>query len=93
MALIFLFLVGGMLVGFLLRRQTPILSLAQKATNVFIFALIFFLGASVGLNRVVMASLNNLGWQALVLSLGSILGSVLASGFIYFYYFRGLYEK
>ncbi len=90
---IFLFLVTGIFVGFLFRQQKNMLATATKATSLAVIVLIFFLGISVGDNQKVMSTLGVLGGQALVISFGSIFGSVLLSGVVYLLFFRGIHEK
>ncbi len=76
---ILLFLVAGVMLGHLFRTKTAILAVADKATIWSVFLLVFLLGVSVGANQTVIHALGGLGLQALVLSLGGIAGSVLAS--------------
>jgi uncharacterized membrane protein YbjE (DUF340 family) len=88
MTAILFFLIFGIGLGFILRRQMRVLAIADKVTTWSVYLLIFFLGTSVGVNQTVMKALHSLGMQALILSLGSIAGSVLVTGGIYFYFFR-----
>ena len=90
---IFLFLVAGVFVGFLFRRREKVLTSATKATSWAVVVLIFFLGVSVGDNQTVMSTLGVLGWQGLVISLGSIFGSIFFAGAVYLLFFRGIHEK
>ncbi len=76
---ILLFLVAGMIVGHFLRTKTAVLAVADKATIWSVCLLVFLLGVSVGANQTVVRALGGLGLQALVLSVGGIAGSVLAS--------------
>lgn len=86
-------LVAGAGLGFLLRRQKKVIAGVDKVTGRLIYLLIFSLGASVGVNRLVMRSLPDLGGQALVLSVGAIIGSALVSWGVYFYFFQRAHEK
>jgi uncharacterized membrane protein YbjE (DUF340 family) len=89
------FLILGIGIGFIGRRWAAVLALADKVTNGAVYLLLFLLGVSVGLNKTVMSGLVNLGLQALLLSSGAVLGSVLASMLVYNYFFRPAetYEK
>jgi hypothetical protein len=82
------FLVLGIGIGFIGRRWAAILALADKVTHGAVYLLLFLLGVSVGLNKTVMSGLVNLGLQALLLSSGAVLGSVLVSILVYHYFFR-----
>jgi len=74
---VLLFLAGGVFVGYLLRSRKNVLAVAERATTWSLYLLIFLLGISVGTNEAVVRALGRLGMQALVLSVGGIVGSVL----------------
>ncbi len=74
--LILLCLVSGTILGILLRRQRPILATVDRLTMWAIYLLVFSLGAAVGANPAVIGNLGRLGWQAVLLCAGGILGSV-----------------
>lgn len=93
MWIIFLFLLAGILVGFIFRKIATILTFSAKFTTLAVFFLIFFLGYSVGNNDHVMMTMGELGWQALLLSVGSILGSLALAGILYLTMFRSYHEK
>ncbi len=93
MWIIFVFLLAGIIVGFIFRSQTKLMTFSAKATTFAVFLLIFFLGYSVGQNDAIVSALGELGWQAILLSSGSILGSLIFAGALYFFAFRGLHEK
>jgi len=93
MSNIFIFLFLGGIIGFIFRHNAPFLAFALKASSITIFIMIFFMGLSIGFNRSIVASLSSLGWQALVLSIGSILGSLLFSSLVYILIFKKHYEK
>ncbi|MBI4573341.1 MAG: LysO family transporter [candidate division NC10 bacterium] len=76
---ILFFLVAGMCLGYLLRSKSAVLAVAEKGMIWSVYLLVFFLGISVGVNQAVVRALGSLGLQALVLSLGGIVGSALLS--------------
>jgi uncharacterized membrane protein YbjE (DUF340 family) len=84
--LLFLFL--GLLLGFLLRRRLWWLQTADKVAGWAVYWLIFLLGVSVGLNQEVLANLGRLGGQALILSSGALLGSLLLCYLAARFFFR-----
>jgi uncharacterized membrane protein YbjE (DUF340 family) len=71
-----LFIVG---IGFglLFRKQPGFLKITEPLVSVAIFALLFFLGISVGTDPRVIKNITTLGWQAVLLSGGAILGSLI----------------
>lgn len=92
MAMLLLFLMLGMLLGFLFRKKKKLIILSEQLTAWSVYLMIFFLGASVGLNKMVLNTLHTLGAQALVLTAGSILGSVLISSLVYTFFFARVHE-
>jgi len=66
----------GMIFGFFLRKQEKIVRVVNHVVNVSIYALIFFLGLSVGINDEVMQNFGILGFHAFLLSSFAIAGSI-----------------
>ena len=64
----------GMGVGFLLRKRK--LAFVPVMVTVLIWLLLFFLGAEVGANPSIMHAIQNLGLEALLLSLAGVAGSI-----------------
>ena len=76
---VLLFLAVGMFVGYLLQFKRKALATLSIATTWSLCLLIFLLGVSVGTNESIVRALGRLGIQALILSTGGILGSVLVA--------------
>lgn len=85
---ILLCLILGTVLGIGLRRQQRLLEWADRGTVTAVYLLLFLLGASVGGNETAMESLATLGLQALLLALGSVIGSVLLAFLLYRWLFR-----
>jgi uncharacterized membrane protein YbjE (DUF340 family) len=85
---VLLFLAAGLLLGFCLRRRQPLLRVADRLAAWAVLWLIFLLGVSVGANDVVLSNLDQLGLQALVLSSGALIGSVLVCHLVTIFFFR-----
>lgn len=79
-------MLGGVLAGFLLRKKK--LGWVSQFIMVAIWILLFLLGIAVGHNEEILNNLDTIGWQALVLSVGAVLGSVLLAGVVYRYFFK-----
>lgn len=67
----------GMLLGFLMRQKR--LSRIHQIINIFIWLLLFLLGVEVGSNEQIIKGLHSLGLEAIILTLGGTLGSVIAA--------------
>ena len=77
----------GIGLGYLLRgRNTAAIS---KKITVLIWALLFLLGIEVGTNPKIIGGLQNLGVEALVLTIGGSVGSVLASWWLWNHVSKG----
>lgn len=70
-------MLAGMLVGFLLRKYP--LGFIHPAITLLIWALLFLLGVEVGGNEAILHGLHTIGLEAVVLTLGGTLGSVMAA--------------
>ena len=81
---------AGIALGYLLRK-IPILQKLGKPISYTIFALLFFLGFSVGGNSEIINNLPSLGGQALIIAFAGTLGSVLAAWLVYRFFFKSNY--
>lgn len=77
---------GGILCGFLLRGWK--LKWVSDCITLSIWILLFLLGIAVGNNEDILNNLDTIGWQALVVSLGAILGSVILAAVVYHFFFN-----
>lgn len=66
-----------MLLGFLLRKRN--LKKIHQIITVLIWLLLFILGVEVGSNEQIIKGLHTIGLEAVILTLGGTLGSVIAA--------------
>lgn len=85
-------MLAGMLIGHFLRDGKR-LEKIEKSTSVTIFVLLFVLGLSVGSNNVITSNLGRFGWQAAVLAILGMSGSVIAARVVTRLFFRKGGEK
>ena len=71
----------GVLIGWVTRKHC--LKFLQQIIPVFIWLLLFLLGVEVGDNDAILRGLHTIGIEALVLTLGGTLGSVLAASLLW----------
>jgi uncharacterized membrane protein YbjE (DUF340 family) len=81
-------LAAGIMVGFVLREKRTFLDTLEKVVPWIVFALLFFLGISVGLNEGVTKNFSRLGLQAFVISAGGTAGSICLSVPLYRFLFK-----
>ncbi len=77
MVAILLFLLAGIVGGYLIRHRHRILNILQKMIIWSIFLLLFSLGISVGNDPMIISSLPHLGLSALFLTLAGVAGSII----------------
>ncbi len=70
-------MLAGMLLGFLMRKRQ--LKGIQQIITMLIWVLLFLLGVEVGSNEQIIKGLHSLGIEALILTIGGLLGSVIAA--------------
>jgi uncharacterized membrane protein YbjE (DUF340 family) len=88
MLTVIMFLISGMLSGFLLRKREKVIRAADQLTTWSIYLLLFLLGVSVGVREEIVSNIGKLGLQAVILTSGAIAGSVFASSFVYISFFK-----
>ncbi|SJZ35378.1 LysO family transporter [Selenihalanaerobacter shriftii] len=76
MSVIIWFLLLGLTIGYLEIIPERFSSLTDNLITGGLILLLFSMGVEIGLNDKVIANLDKLGFQAIVLALGSILGSL-----------------
>ena len=77
----------GMLLGYLLRKRN--LSGIHKVITVLIWLLLFILGIEVGGNEQIIKGLHTIVLEAVILTIGGTLGSVIAAWALW----RALYKR
>lgn len=77
----------GVFIGYSL-RHFPKVQKVHSLIHIVVCALLFLLGVSIGLNRLIVDNLSYFCGQAAVISSLSILGSLLASFMVYHLFFK-----
>lgn len=77
----------GMLFGLLMRKQR--LSGIHRIITLLIWLLLFLLGVEVGSNEKIIKGIHSLGLEAFILTIGGLLGSVIAAWVLW----KTLYKK
>lgn len=80
------FMLGGMVLGFLLRHQKG--SWIHKVISLLICFLLFLLGVEVGGDRRIIEGLATLGTEALVITLACTLGSCLCAWGLWYWVYK-----
>lgn len=85
---VLLVMFAGMGLGYLSNKKPKLIKVNNKSIIWIIFALLFFMGVSVGANDEIMNNLDTIGWRGVQLSLVAVLGSVLLSWVVYKLFFK-----
>lgn len=91
MLIVISLMVCGIVLGYALRRKK--LKFVTPLITVAIWALLFLLGVGVGNNPAIMDNLGTIGWDALLLTLGAVVGSLVCAWVVYRYLFSGQLKK
>lgn len=83
---IILILFSGILLGYILRNKN--LTIIHKLITFFIWALLFSLGISVGMNETLLTNLPTLGLDAFIITIGGLAGSLVMAWIIYIRFFK-----
>ncbi|HQO38832.1 MAG TPA: LysO family transporter [Spirochaetota bacterium] len=89
MTQILIIMSAGIVAGFLLRGRQRVIFILEKTTGFSIYILLFFLGISVGANDKVISNFASIGFNAVVIALCSVAGSILLSSILYKTLFNG----
>jgi hypothetical protein len=82
MITVLLVMTAGIIVGIFIHKKPLYVKFNDQLISVAIYVLLLLLELSVGLNKAVIQNIGTLGYQALVITLGAVLGSVLFSWLI-----------
>lgn len=84
---IILIILSGIIVGYFVRNIAQI-KYVSAAISIIIMLLLFFLGVSVGANEQVVNNFSSIGLDALLITLGATLGTILCSWWVYSVFFK-----
>lgn len=84
----------GITIGYLMRNLV-FLAKINKSASLTVCILLFVLGISMGSNNLIIGNMGKFGWQAIILAIAGISGSILASFVVFHFFFKkgGNHEK
>jgi len=83
----------GFVLGYVLRNKNKFIQFSNKATTLIIYALLFLLGIGVGLNKTIVSNMTTIGLQAILITFGAVLGSLIFAYITYKLFFIQKNEK
>lgn len=78
----------GIGIGLFIGNRPKIIKIVSLLTSFSIFLLLFLLGIGVGTNDQIVKNLDTIGIQALVLTVGALLGSLVCAYITYSLFFK-----
>ncbi|GAB6888228.1 hypothetical protein JCM13304A_17270 [Desulfothermus okinawensis JCM 13304] len=72
-----LFFIVGIIFGVFLKKHNALIRICQRLCELSVFLLLFILGFLMGSNPSIMKNLFSMGYDALIISVFSIIGSIL----------------
>ncbi|MCK4921089.1 MAG: LysO family transporter [Bacteroidales bacterium] len=88
MWIIIILMLIGVLAGFLFSGVKYFNVFSERATSYIIYFLLFFMGLSVGTNKEIMNNIQNIGFQALIITIFSIAGSIVLAAIVFKIFFK-----
>jgi len=85
---VLLLMTSGIILGWLLHKKRKFLKVTSELTNWAIYLLLFLLGLSVGTNEKILSNFDQIGLQAILITLFAVAGSVLTSWITYILFFK-----
>ena len=81
-------MVLGIGIGLFVGNRPKIIKVVGMLTSFSIFLLLFLLGIGVGTNDKIINNLHSIGLQALIITLGAMLGSLICAWVVYKFFFQ-----
>lgn len=78
----------GIGIGWFLHKKEKLLKFTDKLTNWAIYLLLFLLGLSVGTNEKILQNFHQIGFQAIVITVFAVMGSIIVSWLLYILVFK-----
>lgn len=93
MIIICVILLSGILLGRIFRNHKKIIILSERLSDWSILLLLFFMGLTTATNQKVIDNIGGIGLLIVIITVGAVIGSLLAGLFIYIKFFKGGDEK
>ena len=78
----------GIAIGFFIGKFPKIIKGVDKMITWSIYLLLFLLGIGVGLNEKIINNMHSIGLQALILTVGAVIGSIIFAYITYKLFFK-----
>ncbi len=86
--IVILLFIAGIVAGLLFRNKNKAKKRIDILVTVAIYALLFLLGISVGINNKIIEDFSKIGLQAVLLTIGAVFGSLILAKVVYHLFFK-----
>ncbi len=88
MITVILIMTAGIILGFFLQNKKQLLKINDQLIKWAIYLLLFLLGIGVGTNQKIVNNIHTIGLQAIIITAGTLLGSLICAYIVYHVFFR-----
>ncbi len=88
MITVLIIMTSGIIIGWFLHKKEKILKILSGLTDWAIYILLFLLGLSAGTNEKILNNFDQIGLQAILITLFAVAGSILVSWLTYILFFK-----
>jgi uncharacterized membrane protein YbjE (DUF340 family) len=88
MTAVLILMISGIILGLATGKYSQVLYINERLLNFAIYILLLLLGIAVGSNEKIINNLYLIGFQALIITIGAIAGSVILCWLIYKTFFH-----
>ncbi len=78
----------GITIGFFISKKESLIKINDKLVTWAIYLLLFLLGIGVGTHKDIINNIHTIGLQAIIITIGAILGSLVCAYIVYKLFFR-----
>ncbi len=85
---VILLFAAGIIAGRFIRKNDSARKGIDRLVTFAIYLLLFLLGISVGINDKIINDFGRIGYTAILLTIGAVLGSLILAKIVYHYFFK-----
>ncbi len=78
----------GIAIGFFISKKENLIKINDKLVTWAIYLLLFILGIDVGTNKDIINNIHTIGLQAIIITMGALLGSLICAYIVYKLFFK-----
>lgn len=88
MITVLVIMITGIIIGFFINGKAKLIKINDKLITWAIYLLLFLFGIGVGINDKIVENIHTIGLQAIVITIGALLGSLICAYIVYKFFFE-----